>query len=101
MQLQNRFFWNTYNYKLQVVERLATQVVKAPATFKNAGKATPLTTQIANKPDPALPQSSSSAPTFCQFFLWYKHDEVHEIMRDDVQKKDYTLELHIEMKTNV
>ena len=72
---------------------------ESPRNFKNAGKATPLTTQIANKPDPALPQSSSSAPTFCQFFLWYKHDEVHEIMRDDVQKKDYTLELHIEMKT--
>ena len=27
-----------------------------------------------------------------------EYDEVHEIMRDDVQKKDYTLELHIEMK---
>ena len=28
-----------------------------------------------------------------------KYDEDHRIVRDDVQKKDYTLELHIEMKT--
>ena len=36
---------------------------------------------------------------FTKFNKYPKHDEVHEIMRDDVQKKNYTLELHNEMKT--
>ena len=38
----------------------------------------------------------------CDFTKVYKYpeyDEVHEIMKNDVQKKDYTLELHLEMKT--
>ena len=36
---------------------------------------------------------------FTKLNKYPEYDEVHEIMRDDVQKKDYTLELHIEMKT--
>ena len=38
----------------------------------------------------------------CHFTKVYKYpeyDEVHEIMKNDVQRKDYTLELHLEMKT--
>ena len=36
---------------------------------------------------------------FTKLNKYPEYDEVHEIMRDDVQKKDYTLELHIERKT--
>ena len=35
-------------------------------------------------------------PKFCTY---PEFDEVHKIMQNDVQKKDYTLELHSEMKT--
>ena len=33
------------------------------------------------------------------YVKYQEYDEVHEIMRNDVQKKDYTLELDIEMET--
>ena len=36
---------------------------------------------------------------FTKLCKYPEYDEVHEIMRDDVQKKDYTPELHNEMKT--
>ena len=36
---------------------------------------------------------------FTKLNKYPEYDEVHKIMRDDVQKKGYTLELHIEMKT--
>ena len=36
---------------------------------------------------------------FTKVCQYPEYDEVHKIMRDDVQKKDYTLELHSEMKT--
>ena len=36
---------------------------------------------------------------FTKLNKYPEYDEVHEIMRDDVQKKDYTLDLHTEMKT--
>ena len=36
---------------------------------------------------------------FTKLNKYPEYDEVHEIMRNDVQKKDYTLEFHIEMKT--
>ncbi len=35
---------------------------------------------------------------FTKLNKYPEYDEVHKIMRDDMQKKDYTLELHIEMK---
>ena len=36
---------------------------------------------------------------FTELNKYPEYNEVHKILRDDVQKKDYTLELHIEMKT--
>ena len=36
---------------------------------------------------------------FTKLCKYQEYDEVHEIMRNDVQKKDYTLELDIEMET--
>ena len=36
---------------------------------------------------------------FTKLCKYPEYDEVHKIMQDDVQKKDYTLELHSEMKT--
>ena len=36
---------------------------------------------------------------FTKFCTYPEFDEVHEIMKNDVQKKVYTLELHLEMKT--
>ena len=36
---------------------------------------------------------------FTKLNKYPEYDEVHEIMRDDVQNKGYTLDLHTEMKT--
>ena len=36
---------------------------------------------------------------FTKLCKYQEYDEVHKIMRDDVQKEDYTLDLHSEMKT--
>ena len=36
---------------------------------------------------------------FIKLCTYPEYEEVHKIMRDDVQKKGYTLELHSEMKT--
>ena len=36
---------------------------------------------------------------FTKLYKYPEYDEVHEIMKNDVQRKDYTLELHLEMKT--
>ena len=36
---------------------------------------------------------------FTKLNKYPEYDEVHEIMKNDVQRKDYTLVLHLEMKT--
>ena len=36
---------------------------------------------------------------FTKLCTYPEYEKVHKIMRDDVQKKDYTLELHSEMRT--
>ena len=38
---------------------------------------------------------------FTKLNKYPEYDEVHEIMKNDVQRKDYTLELHLEMKSNL
>ena len=36
---------------------------------------------------------------FTKLCTYPEYEKVHKMMRDDVQKKDYTLELHSEMRT--